>query len=345
MSQVKQGVKEYYGQDLQGSEDLKTSACCPVGSMPDHVKPYIANVHDEIVAKFYGCGSPIPPVLKGKTVLDLGCGTGRDCYVLSQMVGEKGKVIGVDMTEEQLDVAKRHLDYQMKTFGFKKPNVEFLHGEIEALDGVGIADNSIDVIVSNCVVNLCIEKEKLFSEIFRVLKPGGELYFSDVFASRRVPTHLMHDKEVMGECLGGAMYLEDFRRLLFDVGCPDYRVVEAEPIVIDDAVIKEKVGMIDFSSVTVRAFKCDLEDRCEDYGHVAYYKGTIKEFPHAFVLDDHHVFKTGMPVLVCGNTANMILQSRYGRHFRVEGDFTTHYGLFDCVDPVVKAGAVDGACC
>jgi len=258
-------------------------------------------------------------------------------------VGEKGSVIGVDMTDEQLSVARKHVGYHMDKFGYEAPNVEFRKSVIEDLQAAGIEDESVDVVVSNCVINLSIDKDKVFREIFRVLKPGGELYFSDVFASRRVPIHLMEDKDVVGECLGGAMYVEDFRRLLIDVGCPDYRVVSSGPIAVEDPDIYEKVGMIDFYSMTVRAFKCDLEDRCEDYGHVAYYKGTVPGNLHEFVLDDHHVFKKGMPVKVCSNTANMISGSRYGGHFRVEGNLDTHYGLFDCSDSDQKV--LDGGCC
>ena len=116
-------VKDYYGNGLKGSSDLATTACCTADAMPVHLRPLVTNIHEEIREKFYGCGSPIPHSLEGATVLDLGCGTGRDCYLLSQLVGPKGKVIGIDMTKEQLDVARRHQDYHAKKFGFS--NVEF----------------------------------------------------------------------------------------------------------------------------------------------------------------------------------------------------------------------------
>ena len=145
----------------------------------------------------------------------------------------------------------------------------------------------------------------MLHEIFRVLKPGGELYFSDVFAGRRVPQPLTEDPVVLGECLGGALYIEDFRRILRDVGCVDYRVVSKRRIALSNPEIERKAGMVDFYSVTVRAFKLDLEDRCEDYGQVATYRGTAWAAPHRFVLDDHHTFVTGKPHPVCGNTAAM----------------------------------------
>lgn len=106
------------------------------------------------------------------------------------MVGESGRVIGIDMTPEQLEVAKRHIDYHTNVFGLSKPNVEFRHGIIENLRESGVDDNSIDCIISNCVINLSSDKEKCFREVWRVLKPGGEFYFSDVFSDRRIPESL-----------------------------------------------------------------------------------------------------------------------------------------------------------
>lgn len=342
--EISESVQHYYGQVLQSSSDLKTSACCSIDAMPTYLKALLAGLHPEVLERFYGCGSPLPPALTGMTVLDLGCGTGRDCYLLSKLVGPTGRVIGVDMTPEQLEVAVRHRDWHAERFGFA--NVEFLHGHIESLHTVGIADNSIDVVVSNCVINLSPEKPKVLAEIFRVLKPGGELYFSDVFADRRIPSELRQDPVLLGECLGGALYWEDFRRILHDLGCPDVRTVKQNPISLDDPEVFGKIGMVKFDSVTVRAFKMPLEDRCEDFGQVAVYLGSIEQHPHSFELDDHHHFETGRPLRVCGNTADMLAASRYGRHFQVLGDKSTHFGLFDCVPgPRSTITQADGVCC
>ncbi|MEM8798849.1 MAG: methyltransferase domain-containing protein [Pseudomonadota bacterium] len=348
----RQSVREYYGKELKSSADLKTNACCPAEAMPTHLRPLVRNIHEEVSAKFYGCGSPIPPLLKGARVLDLGCGSGRDSYLISQLVGEDGEVVGVDMTEEQLACARAHEDWHREKFGYTQSNVTFLHGLIEDLRALGLEDDSFDVVVSNCVINLSADKEKVFSEVFRVLKPGGELYFSDVFTTRRVPEALRRDDVLVGECLGGALYVEDFRRMLARVGCHDHRVVSSAPIVLEEPALARKAGMIPFCSLTVRAFKGAYEDRCEDFGQVAYYEGTIDEFPHAFVLDDHHEFKTGQPVLVCGNTAQMLSESRFAPHFRIVGDRSVHYGLFDCgptggpaqvtISPLTSA---PGGCC
>lgn len=339
-------VRRYYGETLGSSRDLKTSACCPTEAMPAHLRPLVADIHPEILDRFYGCGSPLPPRLEGCTVLDLGCGTGRDVYLLSRLVGETGRVIGVDMTPEQLAVAQRHRDWHAQRYGHARSNVELREGTIEDLAALGIADASIDVVVSNCVLNLSPDKARVFGEIFRVLKPGGELYFSDVFADRRIPEPLRRDPVLLGECLGGALYSEDFRRILAGLGCADVRTVSSAPIRIDDPAIEARIGMVGFSSRTLRAFKLELEDRCEDYGQVAVYRGGVAEWPHAFVLDDHHRFELGKPVPVCRNTADMLGKTRLAACFEILGEGRTHYGLFDCGPvPVAATGAAPAACC
>ncbi|CAN5474861.1 methyltransferase domain-containing protein [soil metagenome] len=341
-------VKKYYSKVLQQSSDLKTNACCTTESLPGWKKEILSQINDEVISRFYGCGSPIPLDLKGKIVLDLGCGTGRDVFMASKLVGESGHVIGIDMTDEQLDIGRKATRRQMERFGFNKPNVSFLKRYIEDLAESGIEDNSVDVVISNCVINLSPDKNRVFSEIFRVLKPGGELFYSDVFADRRIPEHLKNDPTLYGECLSGALYTEDLRRILQEIGCLDYRIVSQSPIELENDEIEQKVGMINFTSRTIRAFKLDtLEDICEDYGQVAVYNGTIDHAPHRFMLDDHHIFETGKPMLVCGNTAAMVGETRFARHFKISGDRSVHYGAFDCSDPAAAGSDSEtaGACC
>ena len=327
-----EGLKHYYGTILQNSNDLQTSACCTTEAISPRVRAALANIDDEILQRFYGCGSPLPPLLEGCTVLDLGCGSGRDVYLAAQWVGPTGQVIGVDMTTEQMAVAKRHLASQMSRFGYQRSNVVFHQGYMEDLAALGIGDASVDVVISNCVINLSPDKHAVFKEIFRVLKPGGELYFADVFAGRRLPTALLGDPVLLGECLAGALYREDFRRLLRDLGCADHRVTASRRLTLNNPEVEAKVGMVDFYSMTVRAFKLHgLEEICEDYGQVAIYRGGIPDWPHFFDLDDHHRFFTNKPALVCGNTASMLQETRYRSHFTIQGDRSVHYGPFDCV--------------
>ncbi len=347
MGELQDRVKEYYGHRVKSSHDLKTNACCcSTDSLPDYIKKALDDIHPDIMDRFYGCGSPLPPALEECTVLDLGCGTGRDVYLASRLVGEHGRVIGIDMTDEQLAVARVHQDWQRERYGYKESNVEFRRGYIEDLETLGIADGSIDVVISNCVINLSPAKEQVFREIFRVLKPGGELYFSDVFADRRMAPELFEDPVLQGECLAGALYIEDFRRLMTRVGWADFRYMNACPISIDNDEVEAKVGMVDFTSRTVRAFKLDiLEDLCEDYGQVAYYQGTIPGYPFFFDLDDHHHFITGKPMLVCGNTGAMVGDTRFGTSFKVLGDHSVHYGAFDCSHGAAASVCSGGSCC
>lgn len=347
---AKETVKAYYGKVLQSKKDLKTNACCSIDSFPGPLKTIIKQIEPEILDKFYGCGSPIPPFLKDCTVLDLGCGTGRDVYMVSALVGENGLAIGVDMTDEQIEVARKYKDTQMKRFGFKRCNVDFRKGYIEDLKEVGITDASVDVVISNCVINLSPDKKKVFSEIFRVLKPGGELYFSDVFSDRRVPEYIKNDPVFYGECMGGSMYIEDFRRMLRDIGCMDYRVMSKRKITIDDPDMAFKAEGITFYSMTIRAFKlADLEDICEDFGQVAYYQGSIPNHSNQFQLDDHHIFVAHKPMLVCGNTASMLSNTRFGKHFKIVGDTSRHFGPFSCGPDPKTLDSADpcsgGSCC
>lgn len=336
-------IRRYYAETLQSTSDLKTGACCAPEELSPRVRALVAQVHPEVRERFYGCGAPLPPVLEGATVLDLGCGSGRDAYVLASLVGEAGRVIGVDMTPAQLEVARRHRDWHMEKFGFAQANVDFRQGFMEDLAEVGIEDASVDLVVSNCVFNLSPDKPRLFREIFRVLKPGGELLFSDVFADRRIPQELARDPVLLGECLAGALYTEDLRRILADVGCADVRQLSSSAVPLLDPEIEDRIGMVSFTSRTLRAFKLELEDRCEDYGQVATYLGTMEGQLHCFDLDDHHRFETGRPERVCGNTALMLSATRYGRHFRITGDQSVHYGLFDCGPGSTGGGAAGPA--
>lgn len=323
-------VRAYYGRTLAGSDDLGTNAPhCEAVPPPKYVLDVMPLIADEIIARFYGCGSPIPPALAGCTVLDLGCGTGRDVYVLSKLVGETGHVIGVDMTPEQLEVAQRHQQEQAERFGHAASNVEFRLGYIEDLAAVGIEDESIDLVVSNCVVNLSPFKDLVMSEVYRVLKPGGELYFSDVYASRRLPRELRDDPILHSECLGGATYAEDFRQLMRRAGWPHFVWTVDDPMQASDLAIETRVGFTSFRSRTIRAIKCEgLEETEEDYGQHATYLGGMAEMPRYFDFDSDLRFVKGKPRAISGNTARMLEASRYGKYFEVSPP-RLHRGAFN----------------
>lgn len=323
-------VRTYYGEVLKGSHDLQTNACC-VSEPPDWLKGLLARVHPEIQARFYGCGFPVPEALEGCSVVDLGCGAGRDVYLLAQLVGEKGRVHGLDMTEAQLALAERHRDWHAERSGFAASNVTFHQGYIEDLSSLELPAGSVDVVVSNCVVNLSPRKDLVLREVHDLLKPGGEFHLSDVVADRRLAEGLQRDPELYAECLGGALYRHDFEDLARRTGFLDPRIVSFRPIEIGGDAIRRKVGAARFYSVTWRLFKLpELEPRCEDYGQVAVYRGGLPHHESLFTLDDHHLFEAGRPERVCGNTADMLSATRLGEHFAISGEKATHFGLFDC---------------
>lgn len=327
---MKDAVKEYYGKVLQGSDDLKTDACCTDTAMPDFVKHGLSKIHPEVSGRYYGCGLVMPELLEGMRILDLGSGSGRDCFLLSQLVGEKGYVLGVDMTDEQLAVANQYIDYHMDQFGFSAPNIEFKKGYIEHLDELGLADNSFDIIISNCVINLSPDKEAVLREAYRILKPGGEVYFSDVYSDRRISKELATDPVLYGECLSGALYWNDFHNLAKKVGFLDPRLVEDRPLAIDNEEVEKRIGHVNFFSATYRLFKLpDLESHCENYGQTVIYKGTIPHYESQIEFDKQNVIKAGAIFPVSGNTYRMLSETRFAKHFEFMGSNDTHHGIFE----------------
>ena len=308
-------VSEFYGKTVKRTEDLVFDACC----VTDYDPALLDAIPDEVKDRRYGCGSPIPPALEGATVLDLGSGAGIDCFVAAQLVGPTGEVIGLDMTAEQLDVARRNVAPFMEKAGFAEPNVRFIEGKIESIP---LEDNSVDVVMSNCVINLSPAKDRVFSEIRRVLKPGGEFYIADIVADRRIPERLRKDALLYSECLSGAAYAGDLRRIMHAAGFEDVRTVKSRRL-------NEVVDGIHFDSIVLRGFKLPLEDACEDYGQVAVYRGTLTTLPNAFVLNTGHNFPSGAAVRICKNTADMLLGGRYAAHFEVSAPMS-HMGPFEC---------------
>ena len=320
-------VQDYYGRQLQNTSDLKTSACCDISAIPEWLKPLLSKIHPDVLSRYYGCGLVCPPLLKGCRVLDLGCGSGRDVYALAQLVGPTGSVVGVDMTDEQLAIAEKHRKHHAKVFGFD--NVQFMHGYIERLEDLNLEAGSFDVIVSNCVVNLSPDKDAVMRGVHRLLKPSGEFFFSDVYADRRVPIAVRNDPVLYGECLGGALYWNDFLRLSHQHGFADPRLTTDRPLEITDPVLAVRAGNLRFYSATYRLFKiAELETACEDYGQAVIYKGTIPEHPDKYALDKHHDMEAGRVFPVCGNTWRMLQDTRFAPHFEFLGNFDRHYGIF-----------------
>jgi len=344
-------VQRYYGEVLESSDDLKTSACCTVVEPDAYVKAALAEVHDEVHARYYGCGLALPEKLDGLRVLDLGCGAGRDVYLLSRLVGEQGFVAGVDMTPAQLDVARDHQEYHREKFGYKKSNVGFLEANIEHLDDTDLESGSFDAIVSNCVINLAVDKLAVLNSAFRLLNEGGELYFADVYADRRVPSELTKDPVLYGECLSGALYWRDFLDLAARAGFATPILVESHAIDIEDADVSAKTGDIQFCSATYRLFKATgQESSIENYGHTATYRGTLATHPEAIQLGRDLMFEKHKSASISGNLARILQASRFSDDFDLIGEFAAHMGAFGDKSEqnpfqLMSASAASAGCC
>ncbi len=249
---VTDAVTETYA---AGANAVQPELCCPV----DYNAEYLKVLPQEILDRDYGCGDPSKYVNTGETVLDLGSGGGKICYIASQVVGAEGRVIGVDMTTDMLDLARKYQQQVGDDIGWH--NVEFHQGQIENLkvdvDGNAmIADDSIDVVVSNCVLNLVAPslKKQLFEEIFRVLKPGGRAVISDIVSSVEVPEAMQKDSELWAGCISGAFQEAAFAQAFVDAGFGEIELLArgAEPWKV--------VEGIDFRSVTLAAWKGEASD-------------------------------------------------------------------------------------
>uniref|UniRef100_A0A6I8NG46 Arsenite methyltransferase n=1 Tax=Ornithorhynchus anatinus TaxID=9258 RepID=A0A6I8NG46_ORNAN len=215
----------------------------------------------------------------------------------------------------QVEVAKKYIDYHMKKYGFQTPNVNFIHGYIEKLGEAGIKDESYDIIVSNCVINLVPNKRQVLQEAYRVLKPGGELYFSDVYASLDLPEEIRSHRVLWGECIGGALFWKDLFTIAQEIGfCPP-RLVSAFPITIQNKELEKVLGNYQFVSANFRLFKL-LEkspvNRCE-----VIYNGGITGFEKELVFDANFTFKEGEVVEVDEETAAILQNSRFAESFLI----------------------------
>jgi arsenite methyltransferase len=218
---AKQSVKEAYGKIALGAKE--SCACGTCGTGADEFAKSIGYSEEELknipqaANLALGCGNPtgMAALKAGETVLDLGSGAGFDCFLAAQKVGPEGKVIGVDMTPEMIEKARENA----KKSGIK--NVEFRLGEIEKLP---ISDNSIDAVISNCVINLSTEKEKVFGEIYRVLKPSGRVAISDIALRKELPPKVRESIEAYVGCVSGAVLIEDYRELAESSGLQDIKI-------------------------------------------------------------------------------------------------------------------------
>lgn len=342
-------VVAYYAETAKAAtqDDGATHACVPI---PREVQVALGEFPEGVRSQMRGCASPLPPMLEGCTVLDLGCGTGAAVFAAAKHVGEGGKVIGVDHLADRLEVARACQAQVAEVLGYD--NMSFVEGFAEDLAAAGIEDGSVDVAIANCTINHSPCKELILAEIWRVLKEGGELYLTTIFSDRRITAEQKVDPVLAGTCLAGAVYVEDFRRMMRHAGWEDFRYPASFKKRVDDPAKAEKLGNTAFFTRTVRAFKLpeQLEDLCEQYNQTATYLGTIPGMPDYFDLDDHHRFVKGEALDVCGNSCAMVENTRYGAAFSITGDRSVHCGPFPGCGNVPyeideETGAASGGCC
>ncbi|MFN8058948.1 MAG: methyltransferase domain-containing protein [Vicinamibacterales bacterium] len=328
-SSVEEIVRERYA---AGAQAQQPALCCPVSYDPRFLKA----IPDEILERDYGCGDPSKHLKPGETVLDLGSGGGKICYIAAQVVGAEGRVIGVDMTPEMLALANKYRASVGDALGYH--NVEFRRGRIQDLrtdpgaverfltdhpvrsltdlDALRafettqrasaplVADASVDVVVSNCVLNLVRDDDKrqLFAEIFRVLRNGGRVVVSDIVADEPVPASLKQDPELWSGCVSGALVEHEFVQAFVDAGLYGAAVIDR------DERPWRTVDGIEFRSVTVVAYK-GKQGACWDRNQAVIYRGPWSEVRD----DDGHTLKRGVPMAVCEKTFGIYTRDPYAR--------------------------------
>lgn len=300
---VEEVVKERYS---RGAQEQVPELCCPVV----YDKKYLKILPREILDRDYGCGDPSAYLKTGETVLDLGSGGGKICYIAAQVVGPKGRVIGVDMNDDMLSLARKYQKEIGDNMGYQ--NVEFHKGKIQDLSFLG--DASVDVIVSNCVLNLVEPgaKEMLFKEMFRVLKKGGRAVISDIVSDESVPAHLQQNAELWSGCISGAFQEQEFLKAFESAGFHGITLMKR------DQKPWRTVEGIEFRSVTVTAYK-GKQGPCWETNKAVIYKGPWSRVKD----DDNHVYERGVPEAVCEKTFRLLMSEPYA-------------GMFEAVLPMTE---------
>ncbi|XP_070295423.1 arsenite methyltransferase [Salvelinus sp. IW2-2015] len=270
-------VKDYYGKTLKKTSDLKSNAClAPSQPIPAFILKALKKIHPEVTAK--------RAIAEHNTLWCL----------------------------FTLEVDRKYVDHHTQEFGYEKPNVDFVQGYIEALKEAGLKEDSFDIIISNCVVNLSPDKRKVLSDAYRVLKHGGELYFSDVYSSSKLSDEIKNHKVLWGECLGGALWWEDLVRLAQEVGFSPPRLVTANVITVDNMELEAVLGDYKFVSATYRLFKIP---KISNKGSLVIYNGNITGFEESLEFDAQYTFKVDEVVEVDGEVASILSHSRFAEEF------------------------------
>lgn len=286
-------VRNFYSKAAITTQE---SLCCPT----QYDLNDLQHIPKEVQEISYGCGSPVTraKLREGEVMLDLGSGGGIDCFIAAKHVGKTGRVYGIDMTEEMLKVAKKHAVRVAENLGYS--NIEFKQGFLEAIP---IDDTSIDLVTSNCVINLSTKKNEVFKEIYRILKSGGRFLVSDIISERAVPEEMQNNKELWGECISGAITLNEFL---------DYaKNSKFKGLRIQKDYLWKEVGGIKFYSFTIEGFKhVPNENAFSNKPVFATYSG-----PFDSVTFQGITFPLSIPVEVDENTAQLMSSYSYTEKF------------------------------
>ena len=350
VTNVEAAVLQRYG---NAAQEVEACLCLPAS----YDNALLKVIPNEIIEKDYGCGDPSRYIREGETVLDLGSGSGKACYIMAQIVGATGKVIGVDFNPPMLELARKHQKSIGDRLGyhnvdFRRGKIQDLHANLELVDRyladnpVGsvadlaklqefenqmrreqplIADESIDVIVSNCVLNLVRpeDKKQLFAEMYRVLKRSGRIAISDIVSDEAVPDHLANDPDLWSACVSGAFQEEGFLRAFEDA---KFHGIQIEEFC---AEAYQTVEGIEFRAITVTAYK-GKEGPCIERNHAVIYRGPWKRV----VDDDGHTLERGARMAVCDKTFKLYSQAPYDRQFILmpprDEVALEEAGVFDC---------------
>lgn len=294
---VRKSVNEFYAAAaIQPQKEL----CCPTS----YNAADISHIPLEALNISYGCGSPVTQanIKPGENVLDLGSGGGIDCFIAAKMAGEQGQIIGVDMTDEMLRNANATREIVARNLGYN--NVRFMKGFLEEIP---VTDECVDLVTSNCVINLSAQKEKVFQEIFRVLKAGGRFVISDIVSDREVPVSMKQDKKLWGECISGAITEAEFFNITRKVGFYGLEIV--------NRYLYKEVDGFTFYSITARGYKFKKSKECVYTGQYAIYKGPFSNVSD----DDGHTYPVGMPIEICTDTAWKLSNPPYEGMFILSG--------------------------